>query len=158
MDDPQAIPDRMSHPAHPGFAGGCQCGACRFEVAPGPAQVSVCHCRMCQRATGNAFAPLIEVDTARVTWTGTPATFASSSIALRGFCGVCGSPLYYRALQGGTIEFMAGSLDRPETFDPRSNTGTQSRLGWVAALADLPDRETSFTRGDTVVSHQSETP
>lgn len=158
MDDPQTGPDWMSHPAHVGFAGGCQCGACRFDVAPGPAQVSVCHCRMCQRATGNAFAPLLEVAETRVAWAGTPATFASSNIAQRGFCGRCGTPLFYRDLRGGTIEFMAGCLDRPQTFDPRSNTGTESRLSWLAGLAALPDRETAPTPGETVVSHQSETP
>ncbi len=32
-----------------GFTGGCQCGACRFTVAPGPVFASLCHCRMCQR-------------------------------------------------------------------------------------------------------------
>ena len=113
---------------------------------------------MCQRATGNAFAPLIEVASARVTWTGTPATWASSSIAERGFCAVCGSPLFYRQTGGATIELMAGGLDRPETFDPASNHGTESRLPWLARLSALPDRETVLAPGATLVSHQMETP
>jgi hypothetical protein len=147
----------MSHPDHAAFAGGCQCGACRFEVAAGPAQLSVCHCRMCQRASGNAFAPLIEVATDRVRWTGTPATFASSNIAERGFCARCGTPLFYRQTGRTTIEFMAGSLDRPEDYDPAANHGTESRLPWLARLATLPGRETTLASGTTLASHQSET-
>lgn len=147
---------QVSHPEHTAFAGGCQCGACRFEVAAGPAQVSVCHCRMCQRATGNAFAPLIEVPEARVRWTGAPATWASSNVAERGFCGTCGAPLFYRQMGSGTIEFMAGGLDRPELYDPAWNHGVESRLPWLAGLGGLPDRETFFTAGETVVSYQVE--
>jgi hypothetical protein len=147
----------MSHPEHAGFTGRCQCGACRFAVTAGPAQVTVCHCRMCQRATGNAFAPLLEVCEARVSWTGTPATWASSSIAERGFCATCGSPLFYRRPGGGTIEFMAGSLDRPDLYDPAWNHGVESRLPWLARLGDLPDRETFLAAGETVLSHQVDT-
>jgi hypothetical protein len=146
----------MSHPNHPAFAGGCQCGACRFVVSAGPAQLSVCHCRMCQRATGNAFAPLIEVPAERVAWTGAPATWASSNIAERGFCRTCGSPLFYRQIDSKVIEFMAGSLDHPERFQPAKNTGVESRMPWLAGLAALPDRETDLALIDRIVSRQAE--
>jgi hypothetical protein len=112
---------------------------------------------MCQRASGNAFAPLIEVATDRVRWTGTPATWTSSNIAERGFCAGCGTPLFYRQTGRTTIEFMAGSLDRPEDYDPAANHGTESRLPWLARLAALPSRETTLAPGTTLVSHQSET-
>ena len=73
--------------------GGCQCGRIRYRVTGGLGRASLCHCRMCQRAAGNVFAPLV---TARgVTWEATPARFASSDIAERGFCRDCGTPLFY---------------------------------------------------------------
>lgn len=39
--------------------GGCQCGAVRYEISGGLGRASICHCRMCQKALGNAFAPLV---------------------------------------------------------------------------------------------------
>ena len=40
------------------LAGGCQCGRTRYELDR-LGRASICHCRMCQRAFGNAFAPLV---------------------------------------------------------------------------------------------------
>ena len=75
------------------LTGGCQCGAVRFR-ATGPFKVSLCHCRMCQKAFGNYFAPLVTAKA--VEWTrGTPALFRSSNMARRGFCSACGTPLFY---------------------------------------------------------------
>ena len=39
------------------MSGGCQCGAVRFRVTSF-GRSSVCHCRMCQKATGGLFAAL----------------------------------------------------------------------------------------------------
>ncbi len=121
--------------------GRCQCGAVRFRLRAGETQVNVCHCGMCQRASGNAFAALLMCDDALVTWYGTPATFASSSIAHRGFCARCGTPMFYRQ-HGGPTEIMAGTLPHDFPFRPTRNDGVESRHAWVNALADLPDHET----------------
>lgn len=120
--------------------GGCQCGAVRYRIAAGPAKSVVCHCRMCQRATGNAFAPLLEVPRDRVTWTGEPAEWASSDIAWRGFCRACGTPLYYRG--GDTVEIMAGTLAPPFVFRPFEQIAVESRQGWLHALPGLPEMAT----------------
>ena len=38
---------------------GCQCGAVRFRVEGTLDDASVCHCRMCQKAFGGFYAPLV---------------------------------------------------------------------------------------------------
>lgn len=124
----------------PEARGGCQCGAVRYRIATGPAKSVVCHCRMCQRATGNAFAPLIEVPSERIAWTGEPAEWASSDIAVRGFCKTCGTPLYYRS--GETTEIMAGTLAPPFEFRPFEQIAVESRRAWLADLPHLPEIET----------------
>ena len=125
----------------------------RFAVAPGPGSAGVCHCRMCQRATGNAFAPLYEVPGARVTITGQPAEWASSNISVRGFCATCGTPLYLRT--GDTFEFMAGCLSPDFPFAPQDQGGMESRMGWLDALSALPAHTTRPELLAVVVSHQS---
>lgn len=120
----------------PAATGGCQCGTVRYAITAGPAKSVVCHCRMCQRATGGAFAPLMEVPSDRITWTGTPVEWASSDVAVRGFCATCGTPLFYRS--GETTEVMAGTLAPPFVFRPCEQIAVESRHGWLDGLPDLP--------------------
>ena len=62
------------------ITGGCQCGAVRFRIAR-LGRASICHCRMCQKAFGSFFGPLV---TAKgLEWTrGAPARFESSNARL----------------------------------------------------------------------------
>ena len=88
----------------PVLTGGCQCGAVRFASYSNPGRISVCHCRMCQKAVAGPFASLVEIPHGDFAWTrGTPATFRSSSLAERDFCAACGTPLSYRRLNGSVI-------------------------------------------------------
>ena len=82
----------MSLDNRPQYSGGCQCGAVRFRVEGALGDASVCHCRMCQKASGNFYLPLVSVREAKLTWTrGEPKRFRSSNHASRGFCAECGN-------------------------------------------------------------------
>ena len=127
--------------------GGCQCGAVRYALYARP-QGSVCHCRMCQKATGGFFAAHAKLDKKDLVWTrGEPAAFRSSPAACRDFCAACGTPLTFRFLDAAHIEVTIGSLDHPELARPEQNFGVESRLPWIADLAPgrLPDKRTSET-------------
>jgi hypothetical protein len=92
---------------------------------------------MCQRATGNAFAPLVSAT--GVTFAGTPARFASSNAAERGFCRDCGTPLFYAPTGRDDLELMVGSLDDPNAVAPALHYGIESRLRWLHLADDLPE-------------------
>jgi hypothetical protein len=139
----------------PEVTGSCQCGAVRYVIAAGPAKSTVCHCRMCQRAAGNAFAPLYEVMTGAIRWHGTPATWASSDEVERGFCGTCGTPMFYRGLRRDTTEVMAGTLAPGFDYRPVANHGVEARKVWLDMLGGLPMKETFFAPGESIHSHQS---
>lgn len=133
----------MTLDGKPVLTGGCQCGAVRFALSDSPLRVSLCHCRMCQKATGAPFASLADIETANFAWThGKPAAFRSSSIAERDFCKDCGTPLSYRKIGGDTIEIMTGTFDRPDRLVPKLQFGTESRLGWVGSISALPSKTT----------------
>src|ERR1700709_1382759 len=139
--------------------GGCQCGAIRFAVAGAPAKISVCHCRMCQKASGAPFASFADIEHADFAWTrGKPAAFQSSSIAMRDFCADCGTPLSFRRIGGPKIEIMTGAFDRPHRGVPTRQFGTESRLGWVVSIANMPSQTTLQNYGAEklggIVSHQ----
>jgi hypothetical protein len=128
------------------LSGGCLCGAVRYTVNAAP-RVHYCHCDMCRRATGSAFAVLAWVPSRQVAWTKTvPTVRKSSPIAERGFCSTCGSPLTLS--YGGSPEEVAihvGTFDDPARLEPRYNYGAAQRLGWVCCGLDLPDHDTKET-------------
>src|SRR5439155_180319 len=141
------------------LTGGCQCGAVRFAVYAPPVKIGLCHCRMCQKAVGGPFISLADVKLKDFAWTrGKPAAFRSSSIAERDFCAACGTPLSYRRIGGPKIEIMTGTFDRPDRVVPTRQFGTESRLGWVVGIANLPSQTTLQNYGTEklggIVSHQ----
>jgi hypothetical protein len=65
------------------YTGGCQCGAVRFRIKGTLGEASICHCRMCQKAFGNFFAPLVDARHEDLAWTrGKPSYYASSDVRL----------------------------------------------------------------------------
>ncbi|MDE1149284.1 MAG: GFA family protein [Azospirillaceae bacterium] len=131
--------------ASEGFSGGCQCGAVRYSSTMAAEGVHLCHCRMCQRAVGNLFAALAGVRKETVTWTGRPSFYASSSVAERGFCAQCGTPLSFAYPDSDWMSFTIGSLDEPEAAVPEAQCGVESRLSWLGKLDGLPEEYTDPT-------------
>ena len=123
-----------------GFSGGCQCGAVRFRLDGEPGNASICHCRMCQKAFGGFFGPLVSVKPGTLIWTrGAPAHFASSNFVKRGFCKACGTPLTFEHGRDG-VEIAIGAFDDPSTIVPVSQLGHDVALPYFDDLPDLRQR------------------
>jgi hypothetical protein len=133
----------MTETRQPLHTGGCQCGAVRYALYADPTNPHVCHCRMCQKAFGNYFAPLAGVPPSDFAWVrGTPGVFKSSEAAERGFCRDCGTPLFFRYVGRNRISISLGSLDHPLRVPPAKQYGIESRVPFVATLANLPATRT----------------
>ena len=139
------------------LSGGCQCGAVRFQVE-GDLEASICHCRMCQKAFGGYFAPLVSVRGAAFAWTrGQPAHFVSSNLVKRGFCAACGTPLTYEAPDGMAVAH--GAFDDRAAIAPARQYGLEARLPFLDGLFQLPGTRTEQDLEATpflaaLVSHQ----
>jgi len=121
--------------------GGCQCGVVRFEVIGPLGTASICHCRMCQKAFGNFFAPLVSIPDGSLTWTkAEPARFQSSNFVQRGFCPACGTPLTYEAPDG--LAVAIGAFDHPEAIEPDIQYGSEARIPYLDHINDWPHRVT----------------
>ena len=75
------------------MTGGCACGRVRYSVCVENDDAYLCHCRMCQRATGGVSIAFKNVKKANVAWEHEPDWYASSPIARRPYCRDCGTPL-----------------------------------------------------------------
>jgi len=81
------------------LTGHCLCGGVRFEIHADLGPVIYCHCSMCRRASGSAFASNASVaaDAFRiVAGRELLSEYESSHGQFRAFCSRCGSPLYGR--------------------------------------------------------------
>jgi hypothetical protein len=130
-----------ANPAAGPITGGCQCGAVRYTMHVARVEKPhVCHCRMCQRATGGLFAALAGCAKANLEWTGgKPAFFQSSSLATRGYCRDCGTPLTFGYdLPEARIYVTIGSLDDPEPAAVETQFGIESKISWVKFCENVP--------------------
>jgi hypothetical protein len=126
------------------FSGGCQCGAVRFRVDGDLGEASICHCRMCQKATGGLFGPYVGAPA--VVWTrGERKRFQSSNKVWRGFCEACGTPLTFEYGES-SVALAIGALDDPAAARPTEQLGSPSKLPWVDGLAELPTHEPTEPR------------
>ncbi len=134
----------MSEVKTPTATGGCQCGRVRYALYVPPEKSHVCHCRMCQRATGGIFAALAGSPKDKFAWTrGEPAFFESSNLAKRGYCRDCGTPLSFSYnLAEARIYVTIGSLDEPNAAPIERQFGIESKLSWVSFCEDVPGEKT----------------
>lgn len=137
----------------PTYSGGCQCGAVRFHVEGAMGEPSICHCRMCQKAFGAFYAPLVNTSSAKLTWTrGEPTRFRSSNHVQRGFCEKCGTPLTYEAPAG--VAIAIGAFDQPEELAPTVQWGIEEKLPYVDRLHELPGHATLDDTDDAPFLHE----
>ena len=129
----------------PVATGGCQCGAIRYAFYAPLENAHVCHCRMCQRATGGVFAALAGGAPDNFAWTrGTPSYFASSNLAKRAFCEKCGTPLTFKYDEPTSRMYVTiGSLDEPAKAPIVKQFGVESRLPWVKFCEEVPTEPTA---------------
>ena len=113
--------------------GGCQCGRIRYSVQVHDDGAYLCHCRMCQRATGGVSIAFKNVKKAELYWTHEPDRYASSPIAKRGYCRACGTPLTFEFPDSEHLDLTLGSFDTPGLFRPTHHFGVES---WHEAWLD----------------------
>ena len=93
--------------------GGCLCGAVRYETEAALRDVVACHCGQCRRSSGHHVAATgapreaVRIEGETLRW------FESSPGHRRGFCGVCGSNLFWSRDASPFLAIFAGTLDAP---------------------------------------------
>jgi hypothetical protein len=87
--------------------GHCLCGAVQLTARDNP-QMDACHCSMCRRWGGGPFLTVHGGTDVQIAGSGHVRAYRSSDWAERGFCGTCGSHLYYKLLPTGEYVMPAG--------------------------------------------------
>jgi len=124
------------------ITGGCLCGAVRWRALAQPKAVHHCHCSLCRRWTGAAFATLAWFPRDAIAWSGTPASFRASPIAVRSRCVDCGTALALAYDARDDIALTVGSMHAPQDVLPTHHYGVEARLPWADLGKDLPTKVT----------------
>lgn len=131
------LPSAAGAPAFAGIRhhGSCLCGAVRYAVDCEIRDVSHCHCGMCRKAHGAAFATYANVPAAGHRFThgaGALRTYRSSATVERLFCAECGSPMLWRdaARLPGIASLPLGSLDSPIEVPVQRHIFVASKASW----------------------------
>ena len=125
------------------LTGRCLCGALVFEVTSPTLWCAHCHCSMCQRAHGAAFVTWVGVaeESFRLRASETLVWYRSSELAERGFCGRCGSSLFFRSSRWpGEVHVALANVDHEIDREPEGHVFWDAHVDWVTLGDDLPRR------------------
>ncbi|MGB1234262.1 MAG: GFA family protein [Planktomarina sp.] len=129
--------------------GSCLCGAVTYAVKGPLRPVVSCHCTQCRKATGH-FVSATSALRADVTITGDVTWFQSSDTAQRGFCGTCGSNLFWDG-EGVNLSIMAGTLDGPTGLQTKGHIFCADKGDYYDIPNDLPKADQADPELTTMV-------
>ena len=119
------------------ITGRCLCGRVTYSADAEPVIEALCHCKDCQRQTGNPFSVFVGVPRDALTFEGSTLTsFATTGDdhggeTHRHFCSVCGSPMFSFAAVLPDLAFLkSGSLDDGSWLQPAVEAWTSSAQPW----------------------------
>ncbi|QXH45429.1 GFA family protein [Pseudomonas xanthosomatis] len=109
--------------------GTCLCGATHLKLTPDTTHISACHCSMCRKWTGG---PLLVVHCSQPPKIEgrPPSVYDSSDWAQRGFCGQCGTHLFYRLKQNDSYAIPIGLIDGDEAWDFNLQIFIEQKPAW----------------------------
>ena len=123
------------------LAGGCHCGAIRYEVEGEALTHALCHCSDCRRHAGAPMVGWTMYPEAAVKLTkGAPKVYESSQHGRRQFCADCGTGLFYTNAQTlpGLIDVQSATYDEPGAVPARIHIQVAERLHWMEHAHQLP--------------------
>lgn len=125
--------------------GGCLCGGVRYRVDGPLRDVIGCHCSQCRRTSGH-YVAATSTAAERLSFTSaeTLRWYDSSDRAQRGFCGRCGSNLFWRPLDAtpSRISIMAGTLDSPTHLRMSQHIFVADKSDYYSLQDGLPQSAT----------------
>jgi hypothetical protein len=118
------------------YAGGCLCGALRYEATGEPVVCGHCYCEDCRKATGSGFIPFMVFPASTIRFSGEAAQIvtkaANGNDSTRNFCPRCGGLVFGGVVGHSTSHTIyAGSLDEPARFRPTVTVFTRGRPEWA---------------------------
>lgn len=128
------------------YQGSCLCGSVKLEITGAIDSLIHCHCSLCRKSTGTAYATNGFVDTKDFKLSkgaDNLTSFAFKRGRERHFCKTCGSPVYSsNADDPSRIRIRAGLLESDITERPVAHIFVSSKANWDTVESSVPSYDT----------------
>ncbi|MDF1529604.1 MAG: GFA family protein [Sedimenticola sp.] len=136
----------MSSNHQSSYRGQCLCGAVKYEVDKIGPKMAHCHCSMCRRFHGAAFATFGEAHKKDFRWLKGEdllKSYLAENGTVRRFCSVCGASMTFAPANdtGELVEFTLGTLSDPLELRPDAHIYVGSKADWYAIEDGMPQFE-----------------
>jgi hypothetical protein len=122
------------------YDGNCLCGTVRWRIDGPMSNVTHCHCQMCRKAHGTAFATYANTNRSSLHWLSDESAvsgYASSPGSERKFCSHCGSVV--PEAFGDSLYFVPlANMDGADLPQPTAHIFVASRAPWYTITDTLP--------------------
>ena len=128
------------------YEGGCLCGKVRFEITGKIKSIIMCHCSLCRKAQGSAFATNGNVDIKSFSFVSGEnelTGYESSPGQTKYFCKHCGSPILSRNnSKPDNVRVRIGTISSDISERPIAHIFVSSKANWEEIEDGLPQYET----------------
>ncbi|GGJ78444.1 GFA family protein [Pseudomonas matsuisoli] len=122
-------------------SGSCLCGAIKYDLDAQIQKIGHCHCSMCRKAHGAAFASFVNVPAEAfrlLEGEDSLGAYHSSEQVTRTFCKQCGSSLQFIDRRAKHIGVAAGTLDSALPRTEQYHLYVDSKADWYNLDDRLP--------------------
>lgn len=124
------------------YTGSCLCGAIKVELKGAISHIIHCHCSLCRKNSGTAYATNGFINTSEFTVidpSNKLGFYEFKAGKKRHFCSVCASPIYSsNAENPAQLRIRLGLIDSPISERPMSHNFMSSKANWDNLDAELP--------------------
>ena len=128
------------------IVGGCQCESTRFRLYARPLFTHACHCLVCRRRSGTAFA--LSTAVLRRDFTLTRGQVIGKQISPRTTiyrCAACETAIYSESIRfPATYIVRGGTFDDPGVVVPGAHIWVKRKHPWIVLPADVPQFEEDY--------------
>ena len=121
--------------------GSCNCGGVTWEATGELRGILACHCGQCRKQTGLYYAATNVADENLTIRGETLKWYQSSDVAKRGFCGECGSALFWKHEADDFTSILVGSIDGSTGLEISEHIFTDDMPDWYEITDGKPIRE-----------------
>ena len=124
------------------YEGSCLCGKIKFNITDRINDIVHCHCSLCRKAQGTAFATNANVKASHfnfISGQNNLSSYSPSETQTKYFCKTCGSPIMSKnTLSPDNVRIRLGTIESDILEHPEAHIFVDSKANWEEISDHIP--------------------